>query len=450
MMDAQKNWTAVARKAMDTALHEGASAVRVSLNVSLLDLVGVLNGEIDKLKHALDCSLQLCLFVDGRYGTFSTNCLDETSMEAFIRSAVAMVRMLEKDPCRRLPEPGRTMKDAISGTEAGLWDPSWNEADTSFLREAALKSALWRNKEQYEKGFRLISEEGELSVNVSENIVVDSNGLFACHKETSFEAAFEVTIESPDGDHFEEYWWDSSPFREGFFEKAGKISEEAVRRAGSLLEPKAVPGGVYTMVLDRECASKLFSPILNALSGSSIQQKNSFLLDKIGEKLFPSELTVLDEPRTFGATGAKFFDSEGVAANTLPIIENGVLKNYFISTYISEKTGLKPNIESWTRPVLKPFGGCRTREDLIAKCGEGILVTGFNGGNFNSATGDFSYGVEGFAFHNGEITHPVREMLITGNLLSLWASLSATADDARLCNSKLIPTLAFLNVSFSA
>lgn len=450
MMNGQKEWAAVARKAMEIALREGASDVRVSLNLSLLDLVGVLNGEIDKLKHALDCSLQLCIFADGRYGTFSTNCLDDSSMEAFIRSSVAMVKMLEKDPCRRLPEPERTVKDAVTGTEAGLWDESWEKADTAFLRKSALESALWRKKEKYENGFRLIAEEGELSVNVSENIVTDSNGLFACHKETSFEAGFEVTVESPDGDHFEEYWWDSSPLREGFFENAGKISLEALRRAGSLLEPKAVPGGLYTMVLDRECATKLLSPILNALSGSSIQQKNSFLLDKLGEKLFPSGLTILDEPRTYGATGAKFFDSEGVAAKTLPIIENGVLKNYFINTYISEKTGLKPNIESWTRPVLKPFGGCRTRDDLLKKCGDGILVTAFNGGNFNSATGDFSYGVEGFAFHDGFISHPVREMLITGNLLSLWSSLAATADDARLCNSKLIPTLAFSKVSFSA
>ena len=204
------------------------------------------------------------------------------------------------------------------------------------------------------------------------------------------------------------------------------------------------------MVVDRECSSRLLTPVLNALSGSSIQQKNSFLLDKAGKKLFPEQLTLMDCPRTVGATGSKFFDSEGVAAVEFPIIDKGVLTRYYINTYISEKTALAPTVESFTRPVLLPFGGCTTQEQLLEKCGEGILVTGFNGGNFNSATGDFSYGVEGFAFRGGKITHPVREMLITGNLLTLWASLEATADDARLCNSKLIPTLAFSNVAFSA
>ena len=82
--------------------------------------------------------------------------------------------------------------------------------------------------------------------------------------------------------------------------------------------------------------------------------------------------------------------------------------------------------------------------------GEGILVTGFNGGNSNSATGDFSFGVEGFLFKDGKIVHPVREMLITGNLITLWNNLMAAGDDARPCKSKLIPTLAFGKVYFSA
>ena len=204
------------------------------------------------------------------------------------------------------------------------------------------------------------------------------------------------------------------------------------------------------MVVDAECASRLVTPLLNALGGYSIQQQNSFLLDKIGQQLFPKELTLMDQPCTPGATGAKLFDSEGVAAKDFPIIDQGVPTRYFVNTYIARKTGLPASIEAATRPVLRPFGGCRTRDDLLRKMGSGIFVTGFNGGNSNTSTGDFSFGIEGFAFESGKLTHPVREMLISGNLISLWASLAATADDARLCMSKLIPTLAFLNVDFSA
>ena len=82
--------------------------------------------------------------------------------------------------------------------------------------------------------------------------------------------------------------------------------------------------------------------------------------------------------------------------------------------------------------------------------GNGILVTGFNGGNCNPVTGDFSFGVEGFAFSKGKLTHPVREMLITGNILELWNNLIAAGSDARPSSRWQIPTLAFEEVSFSA
>ena len=89
-------------------------------------------------------------------------------------------------------------------------------------------------------------------------------------------------------------------------------------------------------------------------------------------------------------------------------------------------------------------------EDILKRCGSGILVTGFNGGNCNPVTGDFSFGVEGFAFSRGKVTHPVREMLITGNMIELWNSLTAAGTDARSSARWQIPSLAFENVSFSA
>jgi PmbA protein len=111
--------------------------------------------------------------------------------------------------------------------------------------------------------------------------------------------------------------------------------------------------------------------------------------------------------------------------------------------------GLQPTVEDCSRAHLMPFGGASGRDSILKKCGEGILVTGFNGGNCNSATGDFSYGIEGFRFEKGVITGPVSGMLITGNFLELWKNLIAAGEDARLCAAKLIPTIAFDNVNFN-
>ena len=441
---------ALARASMEFALESGAQKVRVTLNKSLMELFGMLNGELDKVTHALDRSLQVALFVDGRFGSFSSNRLEEEGLKAFLLDAIDTVRTLEPDSARDLPDPGRTAKDALTGKELGLYDPAYEGLTSEQRREFAFGSSIWARKAELEKGFTLISEEGEYSDSLFDAVVLDSNGLFARHTETSFEIGYEVTVEDPDGNRYASYWWDAAPRLAEILPSLETCSAKAVERASAQIGPMDHPGGKCTVVVDSECASKFLTPVLSALGGYAVQQKNSFLLDKVGQPVFPERLTILDCPRTPGQTGSRLYDSEGVATQEFPIIDKGVVTRYFINTYIAGKTGMAPTIEDATRPKVVPFGGCKTREDLMKKVGSGILVTGFNGGNSNTSTGDFSYGIEGFAFENGRITHPVREMLVTGNFIDLWNHLAATADDARLCMSKLIPTLAFENIDCNA
>lgn len=441
---------ALARASMEFALENGAQKVRVTLNKSLMELFGMLNGELDKVTHALDRSLQVSLFVDGRFGSFSSNRLEEEGLKAFLLGAIDTVRTLEPDAARDLPDPSRTVKDARTGKELDLYDPAYEGLTSERRREMAVGTSLWSRKAELEKGFTLISEEGEYSDSLFDSVVMDSNGLFARHTETSFEIGYEVTVEDPEGNRYASYWWDASPRLDAVLPSLASCSETAVRRAAAQIGPEDHPGGKCNIVVDSECASKFLTPVLSALGGYAVQQKNSFLLDKVSERVFPECLTVLDCPRNRGESGARLYDSEGVATQEFPIIDKGVVTRYFVNTYIAGKTGMAPTIEDATRPKVVPFGGCKTREDLLRKVGSGILITGFNGGNSNPSTGNFSYGIEGFAFENGRLTHPVREMLVTGNFIDLWNHLIATADDARLCMSKIIPTLAFSNIDCNA
>ena len=438
----------LARECMDFALKGGASAVRITLNKTVTDLVGILNGEVDKVSHSLDRSLQIALFVNGRYGTFSSNRLEKEQLEEFVRKAIGTVRMLEEDEFRRLPEAGRKVKDAVTGMEPGLYDPACCGVDEAFRRDMAMKLSLWKEKEALEKGFNILGEEAEYSDTVSDMVVMDSEGLFARHSETSFEIVTEYTIAAPDGRLFSGYWWDAS-WRLADI-NAESCARLALDRTVEQMNPLGVPGGKYNVVVDSECASRLLSPVLSALGGFAVQQKNSFLADKLGEKVFPENMTLVDLPREAGRMGARLFDSEGVATREMPVIDHGVVKTFFLNTYIAGKMGMEPTVEDSTRVRLMPVGSCKNRDDLMAAVGEGILITGFNGGNSNSATGDFSYGIEGFLFRDGRIVHPVRELLMTGNFVSLWNSLSMVADDARPCMEKQIPSIAFTSVDISA
>ena len=446
----------VARKCLEKALALGASKVRVTLSKSLMELFGTLDGVLDKVNHCMDRSMSVCLFVEGKYGTFSTNRLVEDELDGFLGKAVATVRMLAEDPCRDLPDISRTAKDSVTGKELDLFDSDY----PSITPDQRLKMALEASVFEQHKDEGLISEEGEYSDTIVDTLILDSNGLECRHTETSFEYGVEVTVKDSEGNRFSSYWWESAPRIKDL--KISSCSETAFRRATAQIGPKRIPGGKYTLVVDSENSSKLVNPIINALSAFSLQQKNSFMLDTLGKKVFPEWMNLVDRPREKGRSGSRLFDSEGVASKETPIIQDGVVKEYFVNTYMSNKMGIEPTTEDAMRPVLLPClapgltvpelveGRKLDRDGIMELVGEGILVTGFNGGNSNSATGDFSFGVEGFVFKDGKIVHPVREMLITGNLLTLWGNLLAAGDDVRLCRSRIIPTLAFGNVDFSA
>lgn len=440
----------IAENCLAKALAAGASGARVTLNKSLMELFGTLNGELDKVSHCLDRSMSVCLFVDGRYGTFSTNRLVENELDDFIKRSVATVRMLAEDPCRELPDPSRTAKNALTGKELELYDPAYPDLTSDERLRMAMEASIFKNREAN----GLISEEGEYSDSIYDTLVMDTNGLRCRHTETSFEYGVEMTVKDSGGNRFSGYWWDSTSRLKDL--SINDCGETAFQRATAQIGPVKIPGGKYTMVVDSENSSRLVTPLTAALGAFSLQQRNSFLIDTLGKKIFPEWLDIWDRPLREGRTGSRLFDSEGIAARETPVIEKGVVKEYFVNTYMSNKMGIAPTIEDVMRPVLEPcVAPClerpatMDRDGIMALVGDGILVTGFNGGNSNSATGDFSFGVEGFLFKDGKIVHPVRETLITGNLLTLWGNLLAAGDDARACKSKAIPTLAFADVDFS-
>ena len=446
----------IAKFCISYAVEHGADAARASLSKSVMDGYTLLNGELDKVTHSADRSVYLYLFVDGRYGTFSTNRLEISELEGFITKAIEMVRMLGEDECRCLPEIERTEKNALTGRELDLYDEAYESSNAEKRFEKAKSISIYGKTEESEK-YSLISEECEYSESVDDNYLVDSQGFEGRHTETMFYCFAETTIKAADGNKYSGFWWEAAQKENGL--DCRSCSEKALKKAVGQIGPQKRRSGNYRMVVENNVASRLLSPIVSALNASAIQQKVSFLDESVGKQIFPEGMTLMDMARTPGKSGSRLFDTEGVATKDCPIIENGKVSQYFVSTYMSKKMDIPATIEDLSRPVLMPH---LKGEDLsvdekevslqtvLKKCSNGILVTGFNGGNCNPVTGDFSFGVEGFAFSKGKITHPVREMLITGNMIGLWNNLIAAGNDYRPSARWQIGTLAFEDVSFSA
>ena len=434
----------------------GAEGIRLSLNKNEMDSCSMLNGELDKVSHSADRSIYIYLYVDGKYGTFSTNRLDEKEVENFISKVIVMVKMLGEDRCRRLPDPERTAKDACGGMELGLYDSHYEGCDSDSRLKKAEEMSIIRSLPEAE-GYKVISEECEYAESLDDTILMDSQGFEGRHTETSFNCFSELTIQDSEGNRYSGYWWEASPHFDVL--RLKECSHTALERAISQIGPRSRRSGRYRMIVDGTVASRLVSPLINALNASAIQQKMSFLDGSLEKKMFSEGLTIMDNARTPGKSGSRMYDSEGVATQNRAIIDHGVVKQYFVSTYMAEKTGFAPTVEDISRPCLSPFMAGKeltdlekgvSLKDILVQCGNGIYVTGFNGGNCNPVTGDFSFGIEGFAFSKGKITHPVKEMLITGNIVELWNSLTAAGTDTRSSSRWQIPTLAFENVSFSA
>jgi PmbA protein len=147
------------------------------------------------------------------------------------------------------------------------------------------------------------------------------------------------------------------------------------------------------------------------------------------------------------ARGARWFDGEGVATAKRTVIDRGVLRTYYIDTYSGGKLGAEPTVQSPS--ILTCELGSRNFDQLLAAMDKGIWVTGFNGGNSNSTTGDFSLSIEGFLVEKGKPAKPVNEMNITGNLLNLWKNVLEVGNDPRLISPQRFPSIVFDKVNFS-
>lgn len=420
------------------ALEQGADAVRIVLVASTNNSFEFRNEQLENLESSTENGLNIELFVDQKYGNFSSNRLEKEELKTFIQQGIASVRYLAKDQYRQLPSPERYYTDKI---DLELVDQQYFNIPTDKKLNIAKKAS----EEILNSHPDIISISSSYADSISSVYIADSNGFEAQTDKTTYSLMVSVSLKTSSDARAEDFWYDVATHWDEL-QKEG-IGKKALSRALERVGQGKIASGKYTMLLDNMSASRLLSPIISAMSGGAIQQRNSFLLDKLDQKLFSEKLTIVDRPHQKGKIGSRLYDGEGVATSERIIIDKGQLKTYFIDTYNSAKLGMPPTIASSSGLCLQL--GNKTHEQLIEEINKGIWVTGFNGGNTNSSTGDFSFGVEGFLIEDGKVTKPISEMNITGNLLTLWTKIVEIGNNPRKNISSQIPSIVFDDVSFS-
>lgn len=428
-----------AAEAVKLARKAGADEVWAGASRSRSVSFRVRDGKLEEVKDSTSRGLSLRLFVDGRYSVHGTTDLRPDRVQGFVAEAVALTRALQPDEHRTMPDPARF---------AGAPDPaSLQLVDRGMARldrDRRIDTCQAMNSRLVGKD-KVISATSGFSDGHSVTAAASSNGFSGSYEATS--AGFYSSVTLDDGDKRPEDWMGAWGHHLGDLPEAPGIADRALALARARLGMRKGPTRRTTMVVDNRAAGRLIGRLLGPANGGSVQQERSFWKGNLGKKMVSPKLTVIDNPLLPRGLGSRPFDGEGVAARALPIVEGGVFRNLYIDTYYGNKLGMKPTTGGSSNRVVSP--GKRGRDALLKSARSGIYVTSWLGGNMDSTTGDFSFGVRGHLIEGGELGAPVGEMNVTGNIVALFSNLREVGNDPWIYSSTLAPTLVFNDVQFS-
>ncbi len=430
----------LAQWAVKLAKKHGADDVAINMSYTRDIGVSFLDNKLDQLTESTQNQFSINVFAGGKYSGHSTNDFNKDRLEKFIEEAVAMTTYLGQDPYRTLPDP--KYYESQKRVDLKLVDPAYGDVTS----ETRVKLAKDIGEAVYDNGKNIITATSEYGDSYYGSVKVHSNGFEGVREGTIFYDGVKVTIDDGAGGRPADYGYSQKRFVKEL-ESPEMSAKLAMERVNQRIGTKKMASGTYDMLVENRAASKLVGAMQYPLGGRALQQKDTFLEGKLGEKIASDKLTIIDDPFIVSGFGSQLYDGDGMAAQKRTIIDKGVLKSYFIDWYYSRKLEIDPSTGGSSNMIFAY--GDKSLDQMVAGLDKGIVVTSFIGGNYNSTTGDFSYGLFGRYVENGKIVHPVSEMTVTGNYKDLWNQLVEVGNDPYKNSAMRRPSLHFEGVSFS-
>ncbi len=431
----------LAARGIEMAKAAGAAASRINISSVRRVQIGYRERKPETIKEASTKSLSLEIFVNGRYSSMSTSDLRKDALKDFIGRAVAQTKLLAEDPYRTLPDPkyyrGRQEVDLeMVDPEYANWNPESRHAFVKTIEDACLTKG----------GDRVISVSANTTDGHSESLLMASNGFDGYTEATYYVGSATMTAKDAGNRRPRDYGAAVALHRKDLV-AAEEIGREAARRTLSLLGQKKLKTETLPIIVENRVAENIVSGLLGPMGGRAIQQKQSFLADKKGQKIGSDVLTIIDDPLLKRGLGSNTFDGDGFAAKKRVMIDAGVLKAFYVDWYYSRKLGWEPTTGSSTNLIIP--AGKRSVAEIMKDLDRGILVTSFIGGNSNATTGDASIGIVGQLFEKGVPVQAVSEMNVADNHLNLWPKLIEVANDPYPYSQAKFPSLVFKDVVVS-
>ena len=417
----------VARHSLDIARQRGASDAEVEVSAAVGQSVTVRRGEVETVEYNRDKGLGITVYFGRRRGNASTSDLSREAVERTVEAACAIARHTAEDDATGVPDEDRLFRGAPP--ELDLFHP-WGltvEESIEIAREAEA-AALAVDK-------RITNSEGAtVSAYDSDFILANTRGFLAGFASSKASIGCSVVAEDADGMQ-RDYWYTThrDPSRLESPESVGRTTGE---RVVSRLGGRRLPTTDAPVLFDANVAGSLIGHFVAAASGSSLYRHSSFLMDKLGKQVFAPHVEIVEDPHLRGEMASAYFDAEGVATARRKVVEGGVVKGWFLSSYSSRKLGMQStgNAGGNHNLIMKP--GDLDFDGLVKRMGRGLIVTEMMGQGVNQVTGDYSRGAAGFWVENGEIQFPVEEVTIAGNLVPMFLGIVAVGNDVLIRGSK--------------
>lgn len=403
--------------------------------------VSVREGALEEAEGAESVDYGLRVLIGKRQACVSASDPSPAVIAELAARAVAMAREAPEDPWCGLADTGRL---AAKGPAPGLElvdpevppDPAALQDMASRAEAAALAVPGVSQVESAGAGWRR-----------SSIAFAATNGFAGSYERTG--ASLSVSAVAGEGlgmetdyDFASRVWAEDLPPPE-------EVGDRAGRRAAERLAPRRARTGAWPVLFDRRVAGSLIGHLTSAMNGRSVARGSSWLKDRMGEAVLPPGFTLTDDPHRPRGAGSRPFDGEGMAMARRALVEDGALAGWIMDAATARQLGLEPpggarrGVGAPPAPGTSNLAlseGAKTRAELIAEMGEGLVVTSLIGSSVSATTGAYSRGASGFWVEGGEIAFPVNELTIAGSLPDFMTRLTA-ANDADRTKSLIVPSL---------
>ncbi|MEY5099996.1 MAG: metalloprotease PmbA [Pseudomonadota bacterium] len=409
----------------------GASDAGVEVSEGAGLSVSVRKGELENVERNRDKSLGITVYLGTRRGNASTSDFSAAAIRRTVQAAYDIARFTAEDPVAGLPDEQDIADDYPDLDLFHPWAISAEEALQIALRCEAAALATSR-KITNSEGAGVSAQQSHFFTEHMRGGERARPGIFRGGYASS-RHSFSVAPIAGRGANMQRDYWFSSMRAPEELASPEAVGRYAAERALARLKPRKIATTECPVLFEAPLAAGLLGGFVQAVSGGSLYRKTSFLLDSLGSQVFPGHVDILEDPHVRGGKGSAPFDDEGVRTSARQVVEAGVVRGYFLSTYSARKLGMRTTGNAGGSHNLYLTSRLTQAGDdldaMLRRLDTGLFVTELMGQGVNYVTGDYSRGASGFWVENGRIAFPVQEITIAGNLKDMLRGIVAVGAD---------------------